>query len=153
MYSDWVIFLLGGVIVVWLLVLSFLVWRQSQFLKELFPKSGERDIRKRFEEVISETQRFKLEVGELRNKLAEFEKDGLGHIQRVKLVRYNPYDDTGGDQSFSISLLDKDGDGVLVTSLHSRAGTRVFAKPVINGRSGNYQFSKEEEAVVKKAML
>jgi hypothetical protein len=70
----------------------------------------------------------------------------------VELLRYNPYEDTGGDQSFSLALLDNDGNGVVVTSLHSRSGTRVFSKPVILGKASQFQFSKEEDEVIKKAL-
>ena len=78
--------------------------------------------------------------------------ENLLHIQRVELDRFNPYDDTGGDQSFVIAMLDNKGTGVVVTSLHARSGTRIFAKDVILGKSGKYQFSNEEEKIVKKAM-
>ena len=88
----------------------------------------------------------------MKNKLSEIEKEGLGYIQQVELLRFNPYGDTGGDQSFVVALLDKNGTGVVITSLHSRSGTRVFAKDVVFGKSGKYEFSKEEKEVVKKAM-
>ena len=152
MYSDWVVLLLAGATCVWLLVLSLLIWRQNNFLNKLFPKSGERDIRKKFEEVIRTIEKFKLDLGLQKNKLVDLEKDGIGHIQRVELIRYNPYDETGGDQSFTVALLNKTGDGVVITSLHSRSGTRVFSKQVITGKAGKYQFSEEEEEAVKKAM-
>ena len=47
-------------------------------------------------------------------------------IQKVAVIRYNPFADTGGDQSFAIALLDSLGNGVVVSSLHSRTDTRVF---------------------------
>lgn len=152
MYSDWVWLLLFGAVFVWSGILSFFVWKQNRFLGELFPKSGERDIRKKFEEVMGAVGKSKLDLGDLRDKLSEIEKDGALHIQKIQLLRYNPYGDTGGDQSFTIALLDKTGDGFIITSLHSRSGTRVFAKPVGDSKAKGYQFSKEEEAVVKKAM-
>src|SRR5438309_2300208 len=72
-----------------------------------------------------------------------------GIMHRIALLRYNPYGDTGGDQSFSLALVDGEGSGVVITSLHSRASTRVFAKPVILGKPDKYQLSKEEEEVIK----
>lgn len=152
MYSDWVLALAGGIIFLWLLVLSYLTWRQNKFLGELFPKSGERDIRKKFEEILGAVGKFKLDLGDLRDKLSEIEKDGAVHIQRVELLRYNPFGDTGGDQSFTVALLDRSGSGFIITSLHSRSGTRVFGKPVSKGKASGFEFSKEEEEVVKKAM-
>lgn len=151
MYSDWVWLFLGALFI-WLGVLTILVWKQGNFLKSLFPKSAERDIRKKFEEVLDDIGAFKKDLGEVKSKVAELEKLGQIHIQKVALLRYNPYEDTGGDQSFTLALLDDLGTGIVVTSLHARSGTRVFAKPVLEGKSGKYQFSKEEEQVVEKAM-
>jgi len=72
-------------------------------------------------------------------------------IQKVGVIRYNPFADTGGDQSFAIALLDSLGNGVVLSSLHSRTDTRVFAKPVHSGRS-KYQLSDEEQDAIKKAL-
>lgn len=152
MYPDWVGPAVAGFLAVWLLVLTFLIWQQQKFLKSLFPKSGERDIRKKFEEILGQVVNFREDLGKINNRLSEFEKLGLRYIQRVQLSRYNPYDDTGGDQSFTVALLDDGGNGIVITSLHARSGTRVFAKDVAIGRVGKYQFSKEEEEVIKKAM-
>lgn len=149
MYSVWV--WLSLPVFVWLGILSFLVWRQGNFVKSLFPKSGERDVRKKFEEIFKEVESFRLDLRNLKQEVGNIEKDGLGHIQRVEFLRFNPYGDTGGDQSFTACLLDKKGNGFVLTSLHARSGTRIFAKPVILGR-GRYELSKEESAVVKKAL-
>src|SRR5688572_24049095 len=65
------------------------------------------------------------------NKLhRELEALGQRTIQKVAVIRYNPFSDTGGDQSFAIALLDSLGNGVVLSSLHSRTDTRVFAKAV-----------------------
>ena len=86
------------------------------------------------------------------NKLQhELEALGQRTIQKVGVVRYNPFPDTGGDQSFAIALLDSLGNGVILSSLHSRTDTRVFAKPVQRGRS-RYQLSDEEQDAIKKAL-
>lgn len=150
MYSEWLLLL--GAVLIWLGILTYFIWRQFNFLKSLFPKSGERDIRIKFAEVVKTVTESKGELIKLESKLSQIEKQGLTHIQRVELLRYNPYGDTGGDISFSAALLDRQGSGVVVTSLHARSQTRVFAKPVIKGKAEDYQFSQEEQAVIKKAI-
>ena len=55
-------------------------------------------------------------------------------FQRVGLVRYNPFEDTGGNQSFALAMLDAKGDGWVMSSLHARTGTRFYAKAVIAGQ-------------------
>lgn len=86
------------------------------------------------------------------NKLQHDLEEVTNHtIQKVAVVRYNPFNDTGGDQSFAIALLDPLGNGAVVSSLHSRTDTRVFAKPVRSGRS-KYPLSDEEQEAIRQAL-
>lgn len=79
-------------------------------------------------------------------------EERLGHsVQHVGLVRYNPFQDTGGDQSFAIALLDQHGDGVVFSSLHNRSLTRIYAKPVKGGASA-LSLSEEEVQAVQQAL-
>ncbi|MFA5932827.1 MAG: DUF4446 family protein [Microgenomates group bacterium] len=133
--------ILGAAGLVWMFVLSVIVWKNTVFLKKLFPdKTG--DFKEKLEESLRAVERVE-----------SFRKKNLENVQKVYLKRYNPYHDTGGDQSFSVSLLDGHGNGLVITSLHSRSGTRVFAKPVKGGKEGGFEFSEEEKAVVEKAIL
>jgi hypothetical protein len=72
-------------------------------------------------------------------------------IQKVGVIRFNPFADTGGDQSFAVALLDAAGNGVVLSSLHGRADTRIFAKPVQAGRS-KHALSDEEQDAIRKAL-
>ena len=71
-------------------------------------------------------------------------------FQRVGLVRYNPFEDTGGNQSFALAMLDANGDGWILSSLHARQGTRFYAKAVKAGRSET-SLSDEEQAAIRQA--
>lgn len=154
MYPDWFVFaFLAVAIFLWLGVLTYFLISGRQSLNSLFPKSGERDIRKKFEEITAFVDQFNEEVEGIKVSLKKLEKQSALFTQKVHLLRFNPYNDTGGDQSFSIAFLDREGNGIVVTSLHTRSGTRVYAKPVILGRPGKYQFSKEEEQTIKKALV
>ena len=72
-------------------------------------------------------------------------------LQHIGLVRFNPFDDTGSDQSFAIALLDDRRDGVVISSLHGRANTRIFAKPVAEGTS-SHTLSEEEAQAIRIAV-
>ena len=72
---------------------------------------------------------------------------GRRSIQRVGLVRFNPFEDTGGNQSFALALTDAGGDGFVLSSLHSRTGTRVYAKSITGGRSDGALSEEEAEAL------
>lgn len=154
MYPDWSLFLLfgGAVIFIWAGILSIFVWRQNKFLKSLFPKAGERDIRKKFEEVVRAVENFRTDLSDLEKRILKYQKEGAKHMQRVAIMRFNPYNDTGGDQSFTACFLDEEGSGVIITSLHARSGTRVFGKEILSGKSVKYDLSKEEKTILEKAM-
>ena len=72
-------------------------------------------------------------------------------LQHIGLVRFNPFEDTGSDQSFAIALLDDARDGIVISSLHGRANTRVYAKPVKDGGSA-HQLSDEETQAIRIAI-
>jgi len=70
--------------------------------------------------------------------------------QKISIVRYNPFGDTGGDQSFSLAVLDAHDSGYVLTSIHGRQGTRVYVKPVDYGKS-KYSLSAEEQQALSQA--
>jgi hypothetical protein len=72
-------------------------------------------------------------------------------LQHIGLVRFNPFEDTGSDQSFAIALLDDQRDGIVLSSLHGRANTRIFAKPVADGGSP-HNLSEEESRAIRIAV-
>jgi hypothetical protein len=87
------------------------------------------------------------ELDELSARSAVLEADTRRAIQRIGLVRFNPFEDTGGNQSFALALTDAAGDGFVVSSLHARTGTRVYAKAIVAGRSDAALSAEEAEAL------
>lgn len=67
------------------------------------------------------------------------------------LVRFNAFDDTGGNQSFALALLDADADGFVLSSLHSRQATRLYVKRISAG-SSELPLSQEEAQAVEQAL-
>lgn len=90
------------------------------------------------------------------NELGEFvralRQEGVTHIQHVGLVRFNPFSDTGGNQSFSLVLLDGHHNGIVISSLHARDETRFFVKSVRNEKADGYEFSEEEQQAIHRAL-
>jgi predicted phosphohydrolase len=96
-----------------------------------------------------------IEVGtsaeELTRLYESLEARSRGRLQHIGMVRFNPFEDTGSDQSFAIALLDDRRDGIVLSSLHGRGQTRVFAKPVEGGES-KHQLSDEEAQAIRIAV-
>jgi hypothetical protein len=68
----------------------------------------------------------------------------------VRLLRFNPFKDVGGNQSFAVGIVNEHGDGVVFSSLYSRERMSVFAKPITNGTS-DIELTEEERSVVEDA--
>lgn len=99
------------------------------------------------EQAVRATER----VGQMESMHAVLDARTQRSLQHIGLVRYNPFEDTGSDQSFAIALLDDARDGIVISSLHGRANTRIFAKPVTNGSSG-HNLSDEETQAIRVAL-
>jgi hypothetical protein len=89
-------------------------------------------------------------VVELDALATRLERASRSHLQRVGFLRFNPFRDAGGDQSFAVAVTDQDGNGVVISSLHSRDVTRVYGKPLA-GWASPYPLTEEEEQAIKKA--
>jgi hypothetical protein len=73
-------------------------------------------------------------------------------IHKVGIVRFNPFKDIGGDQSFALALLDGKNSGIVLSSLHTREGTRIYSKPIVKGESEKYTLTEEEKQAIKTAV-
>jgi hypothetical protein len=93
------------------------------------------------------------ELDELIARVAFLESSARHHYSRQGLVRFDAmqFPDTGGKQSFALALLDESNDGVIVSSLHSRTGTRIYAKSVVAGKTDT-ALSAEETQAIDEAM-
>lgn len=71
-------------------------------------------------------------------------------LRGVAVLRFDPFQNAGGQQSFSTALLNERGDGVVLSGIHSRDGVRVYAKEVKEFKS-DHELSEEETQALKKA--
>jgi len=91
------------------------------------------------------------QVESLERQVDVLSRDAPGMVRHVGLVRFSPFRDTGGDQSFAMALLDGRRNGVVVTGLHSRLESKLFAKPVVGGRS-RYSLTPEEQRALDQSV-
>ncbi|MEK7598182.1 MAG: DUF4446 family protein [Patescibacteria group bacterium] len=92
------------------------------------------------------------DVQELYNISNQINNLSLRGLHKVAMIRFNPFKDLGGDQSFSMALLNGKNNGVVISSLHTREVTRVYSKAITGGKSEKYPLTEEEEQVVKQAI-
>lgn len=146
-----IILIIAAILIGWLIALQiqFLILRKK--IKIFLKGKKVKD----FEEVISEQIKRMESIEDDIKDINKWNEKLQGicdiSITKVGVVRFNPFKDTGGDQSFAIALLDSKNNGIIFSSLYGREGTRVYSKPIVNGDS-TYNLSEEEREAIKKAV-
>lgn len=135
---------------IWVLVLSIFVFIIFSFFRKLSKNIKEADIRKTLDKILASEIKNEKDIKELTKEIENIKYLDLKHIQKISLVRFNPFKETGGDHSFCISLLDAKDNGVVLTTLHTRERTRIYAKAIKNGK-GEFELSSEEKKALLKA--
>lgn len=100
---------------------------------------------------MEQVQKVDKRLGELEGEYKRLSITNSLASQKISIVRFNPFGDTGGDQSFSLAVLDAQNSGYVLTSIHGRQGTRVYVKPVDLGKS-KYALAAEEQKSLDQAI-
>ena len=145
---------LGGIVVlaVWNVFLQIQCWQIKKKLKIFFNGKKASDLEGVLFEEIKRLKKTEKEIKQIFDSLKDVKNMASQSIQKVGVVRFNPFKETGGDQSFVIALLDSYNNGLVITSLFTRQGNRVYSKPVKEGQS-KYPLSEEELKALKEAGL
>lgn len=134
-------------------LLAWQVWRVNRLdkiRKEFFSQG----VKKNLEEVLVDQNR-KLtaltgDLGRVNENLTDLSIVNQNNIQKVGFIRFNPFEDAGGNMSFTLALLNHHDNGVVISSLHAREGTRIYAKAVKAGKSES-KLTDEEQQAIKEA--
>lgn len=129
----------------WLLFITILLWRVLIHYNRMSEGAGGKGLRPLLEEIVKDNATNKKDIEMLRNFCDKIEKEGEFHIQKLGLIRFNPFKDTGGDQSFILTLTDKNDTGVIISGLYSRSGVRWYAKKIKNGKGVEHDLSEDEK--------
>lgn len=139
------------VLFLWNIALTVIFMQYYLYYSKINKNGKKESLPKILDEIIVNQNKLKGGIDQLTRVCVKLEKEGLLHIQKVGLLRFNPFKDTGGDQSFILALVDAQDTGVIISGLHTRSGTRWYAKHVINGKGAEYPLSSEEERALKNA--
>ncbi|KKS95596.1 MAG: hypothetical protein UV71_C0005G0025 [Microgenomates group bacterium GW2011_GWC1_43_13] len=138
---GYVIFIVFGV---WLLALSLFLYRYIALFNKLTKGVEVADLKKVLEKILARGEGNTDELKILKRRADLIEDDSKFHIQKIGLVRFNPFKELGGDHSFCLAILDSHDSGIIITSLHTRDRTRVYMKDIKKGKSG-FELSTEEK--------
>lgn len=144
----WILFILLSV---WIPILSVLLFRMIGHYNRLtagITKSGLKDV---LEAILTSHRQSQKKINDIEEVLRQVSREGKRHIARIGVVRFNPFHDTGGSQSFTMAFLDSEDNGVVMTSLFARNGHRWYVKEVRAGTGKDFELSKEEQSAIKIA--
>ena len=120
----------------------------KNFIKKLGNGTNIEEDLETFMHKVDRVEKQNLEIVEYCKNL---DKDLEGCIQKIGIVRYNAFKDTGSDLSFALALLDENNNGVVLNGIYSREMSNIYAKPVEQGKS-SYTISEEEKTAIEKAV-
>jgi hypothetical protein len=146
-----IVALVAACIVIWLIILTVYLYKAYSYSRKLFGDARRSNLKLVLDEYMHKVESVVSDVENLEQDYKSLLESSKKHFAKSGLVRFNPYDDTGGNQSFVLALLDEENNGVVISSLHGRDRTRIYAKPVILGKGTDYELSDEEKEALLKA--
>ena len=116
----------------------------------IFFRKGNKDFIELIKNQIKNSDSQKEAIEKITQNIDQLNKISKKTFQKVGIVRFNPFKELGGNQSFCLALLDNKDNGFVITSHYNQQFNRVYIKPITN-RKSKYSFSKEEEEAIEKA--
>ena len=148
--------LILSVIIILLLILFLAVLisnikLNSRYKKFMNKLGNGKNLEEDLENFMYKVDRVEKQNAEITNFCKNLDEDISKCIQKVGIVRYSAFKDTGSDLSFAVALLDEKNNGVVFNGIYSREMSNIYAKPVENGNS-KYTLSNEEIEAIEKAV-
>lgn len=120
-------------------------------LKKMFRGTKVRNLEEMIVNISKKMSNIEEAEEKINNHLKTIDQRLDKSIRNIETIRFNPFVESGNNQSFAISFLNDNGDGVVMSSLYARDRMSIFAKPVINGKS-DFELSTEEKEVLRKSL-
>lgn len=147
--QDYIVFIVGGLFIGWVFLLILLLGNHKKLKKlqnkyELFMSNSEgQQIEDLLTNYLNRVEQTLEGQEQLHQKYAKLEHQ-LGYcVQKIGVIRYNPFDEMGGNLCFAVALLDERDNGVVLNGILNREGSYTYAKHIEQGKS-TYALSAEE---------
>ncbi len=147
--TDILAYILGALV----LILLIAVVRQEMRLKKILYGKNAKTLEDSFGNMGASLNTLKAKTEQIEKTLIRIEAELKRTVKGVSTVRFNPFKGTSGsNQSFATAFLDKEGNGVVLSSLYSRDRVSIFAKP-LKTASSEYELTDEEKQAVEAARI
>lgn len=145
------LFLVVIILAGWIALLEWRHRQLSQSFRLLMTGRGGADLETTLREFVTRLEQIEKATQAMDHRVTDLEVKQPYFVQHLGVVRFNPFLDKGGDQSFVVAILDDHADGAVISALHGRNEVRVYAKPVLGGQS-TYTLTAEEKEAIARAM-
>lgn len=146
------IFILNIILLIWSIISNIRIKNIHNKDKNFMEKLGDgKNIKEDLEKYMTRVSTTEEEIRKLSVYYKDLDKKTRKCLQKVGIVRYNAYKDTGSDLSFAVCLLDEKNNGVVFNGIYSRDMSNIYAKPIENGTS-KYKITPEEQEAINRAI-
>ena len=139
------------ILIAWAASLTVLTVRNLMQYRKFTQNISKKDLKTLLTDLLNRQELSRQQFKKILDEQTKIQGKMVKHLQKIGFVRFNPFPQTGGDQSFCLSLLDEKDNGFVLSSLHSRDATRFYAKTVKAGQGDGYELSIEEVKAIKNA--
>ena len=138
-----VLLVINALLIIGMVINSIRISKIKKENKELVKKLGGTDIKEDLKGYIHRVEKVEEKTDTILNYCKDLENNMYSCVQKIGIVRYSAFRDTGSDLSFALALLDHHNNGVILNGIYSREMSNIYAKPVEKGES-TYTLSEEE---------
>jgi hypothetical protein len=142
---------LEAIFFIWLIIISVIVFKLRNHYYNLISRTKKDKIDDILDSLLDREKKIEIEIEEIKKEIRDEIADSRLHLQKIGLVRFNPFERVGGEQSFIVAFLDKDNNGITLNFIYTREGIRVYTKRVKEGKGVEYELSEEEKKAIEKS--
>ncbi len=144
------VYIILTILSLWLVGVTVLGFYIFNYFRNLSRGTTKENIISILERAIAEQSITRGEMEKINDEIAKIKDLSQSYLQKVGFLRFNPFEELGGDHSFSLALLDAKDSGIIITGLHTRERTRVYVKNIKRGKA-ELELSVEEKKVLRLA--
>lgn len=146
------IYVIFAILFAWLTTISLILYKTRRHYHNLTTRTKKDRIDDILEELLLHDKKFSTEIDRISKELKETIENSNIPIQKIGMVRFNPFERAGGEQSFVLAFLNNRNSGIVINFIYTREGLRTYIKKIKGGKGEKYDLSEEEEEAVKKSV-
>lgn len=136
---------------IWLIILTSIILKTKAHYDSLISNTRKHKIDEILDQLLMDDKKTEQELIAIKKELRDEIKNSTLHIQKVGLIRFSPFEKSGGEKSFVITFLNFENSGIVINFIHTRDGLRVYSKKVVQGKGQEFELSEEEKKAIEKS--